>query len=124
MYTDQYEDTADEIFVQSARLFLGVNYQCVSCHNGKAHLEKVDVHLTTQTRRDFWSMAAFFGGTRVRAVRYQDRFIVADDGTGYDTKAASTVRLQRSGPPVQPTFLLTESVPTPRSRCGRSSRGC
>jgi sugar lactone lactonase YvrE len=107
MYTDQYEDTADEIFVQSARLFLGVNYQCVSCHNGKAHLEKVDVHLTTQTRRDFWSMAAFFGGTRVRAVRYQDRFIVADDGTGYDTKAASTVRLQRSGPPVQPTFLLT-----------------
>ncbi len=107
MYTDQYEDTADEIFVQSARLFLGVNYQCVSCHNGRAHLEKVDLHLTTQTRRDFWSMAAFFGGTRIRAVRYQDRFIVADDGTGYDTKAASTVRLQRSGPPVQPTFLLS-----------------
>jgi sugar lactone lactonase YvrE len=107
MYTDQYEDTADEILVQSARLFLGVNYQCVSCHNGKAHLENVDLHLTTQTRRDFWSMAAFFGTTRVRAVRYQDRFVVADDGIGYDTKAASTVRLQRAGPPVQPTFLLT-----------------
>ncbi|MBI3262804.1 MAG: DUF1553 domain-containing protein [Acidobacteria bacterium] len=107
MYTDQYEDTADEIFVQSARLFLGINYQCVSCHNGKAHLEQVDLHLTTQTRRDFWSMAAFFGRTRVRAVRYQDRFIVTDDGTGYDTKAPSTVRLQRAGAQAQPAFLLT-----------------
>jgi hypothetical protein len=43
----------------------------------------------------------------VRAVRYQDRFIVADDGTGYDTKAASTVRLRRTGGEIQPTFLLT-----------------
>lgn len=107
MYTDQYEDTADEVFVQSARLFLGVNYQCVSCHNGKAHLEKLDLHLTSTTRRDFWAMAAFFGKTRVRAVRYQDRFIVTDDGTGYDTKASSTVRLPRAGPPVEPTFILT-----------------
>ena len=107
MYTDQYEDTADEILVQSARLFLGINYQCVSCHNGRNHLEKVDLHLTSQNRRDFWSMAAFFGRTRVRAVRYQDRFIVTDDGTGYDSGAASTVRLQRAGPDVQPTFVLT-----------------
>jgi Protein of unknown function (DUF1549)/Protein of unknown function (DUF1553) len=107
MYTDQYEDTADEILVQSARLFLGINYQCVSCHNGRNHLEKVDLHLTTQNRRDFWSMAAFFGRTRVRAVRYQDRFIVTDDGVGYDARAGSTVRLQRTGPDVQPTFVLT-----------------
>jgi hypothetical protein len=107
MYTDQHEDTADEIFVQSARLFLGINYQCVSCHDGARHLEKVDAHLTTQRRRDFWSMAAFFGRTRVRAVRYQDRFIVTDDGTGYDTSAASSVRLQRRGGEAHPTFLLT-----------------
>jgi hypothetical protein len=107
MYSDQYEDTADEIFVQSARLFLGINYQCISCHNGRGHLEKVDIGLTSRTRREFWSMAAFFGGTRVRAVRYQDRFIVTDDGTGYNTSAPSTVRLQRAGAKVQPTFILT-----------------
>ena len=107
MYSDHYEDTADEIFVQSARLFLGVNYQCISCHDGKGLLEKVDLGLTAKRRRDFWSMAAFFGGTRVRVVRYQDRFTVTDDGTGYDTTAASTVRLQRAGEPVQPTFILT-----------------
>lgn len=107
MYSDQYEDTADEILVQSARLFLGINYQCISCHDGRRHLEKVDAGLTSKTRREFWSMAAFFGKTRVRAVRYQDRFIVSDDGTGYDTRAASTVRLQRAGAEVQPTFILT-----------------
>ena len=107
MYTDQYEDTADEILVQAARLFLGVNYQCISCHDGRRHLEKVDLGLTAKRRRDFWSMAAFFGRTRVRAVRYQDRFIVTDDGTGYDTSASSTVRLQRVAADVQPTFILT-----------------
>jgi hypothetical protein len=107
MYSDQYEDTADETMVQSARLFLGVNFQCISCHGGKGFLEKVDSYLVSKSRRDFWSMAAFFGGTRVRAVWYQDRFIVTDDGTGYDTKASSMVRLQRTGGEAPPTFILT-----------------
>jgi hypothetical protein len=52
-------------------------------------------------------MAAFFGKTRVRIVPYQDRFTITEDGTGYDTNAASSVRLQRRGAPVQPAFLLT-----------------
>ena len=56
-----------------------------------------NLDLVSQNRADFWAMAAFFGRTRVRAVRYQDRFIVTDDGTGYDTRAASSVRLQRAG---------------------------
>jgi hypothetical protein len=46
-------------------------------------------------------------GERACAVRYRDRFIVTDDGAGYDARAASTVRLQRAGPDVQPTFVLT-----------------
>ena len=107
MYTDQYEDTADEAMVQSARLFLGINYQCISCHGGKGFLEKVDLGLVPKSRRDFWSMAAFFGKTRVRAVWYQDRYTITDDGTGYDTKAASMVRLQRTGGDAPPTFILT-----------------
>ena len=52
-------------------------------------------------------MAAFFGKTRVRVTWYQDRYSVTDDGTGYDTTAASSVRLPRYGPPVEPTFILT-----------------
>jgi hypothetical protein len=107
MYSDRFEDTADEIAVQSARLFLGVNYQCISCHGGKGFLEKVNLDLVSKKRSDFWSMAAFFGDTRVRIVPFQDRFTITEDGTGYDTQAASSVRLQRRGGDAPPVFLLT-----------------
>jgi len=107
MYDDNYEDTADEIIVNSARIFLGVNYQCISCHGGKGFLEKVSLDLTSKKRSDFWGMAAFFGKTRVRVITYQDRYAITEDGTGYDAKGWSQVRLQRDGGEVQPTFILT-----------------
>ncbi|MGV3721246.1 MAG: DUF1549 domain-containing protein, partial [Actinomycetota bacterium] len=107
MYSDRHEDTADEIAVQTSRIFLGVNYQCISCHGGKGFLEKVNLGLVPKQRSDFWAMAAFFGKTRVRIVPFQDRFTITEDGRGYDATAASSVRLQRRGAPVQPTFLLT-----------------
>ncbi len=107
MYDDNYEDTADEIIVNSARIFLGVNYQCISCHGGKGFLEKVSLDLTSKKRSDFWAMAAFFGRTRVRVITYQDRYAITEDGTGYDSKGWSQVRLQREGGQIQPTFILT-----------------
>src|SRR5262245_4129631 len=106
MYDDNYEDTADEIIVNSARIFLGINYQCISCHGGKGFLEKVSLDLLAKKRRDFWAMAAFFGKTRIRVVTFQDRYTVTEDGTGYDTKGWSQVRLQREGGEIQPTFIL------------------
>ncbi len=113
MYHDNYEDTADEIIVNASRIFLGVNYQCISCHGGKGFLEKVSLDLTQKKRRDFWAMAAFFGKTRVRVVTYQDRYTITEDGTGYDTKASSMVRLQREGGGVEPTFILTGEKAVP-----------
>jgi hypothetical protein len=107
MYHDNYEDTADEIAVNTSRLFLGVNYQCISCHGGKGFLEKVSLDLVSKKRADFWAMAAFFGRTRVRVIPYQDRYTITEDGTGYDTKGWSQVRLQREGGDVHPTFILT-----------------
>lgn len=107
MYSDRYEDTCDEIVVQSARFFLGLNFQCISCHGGSGFLDKVDLGLSRLRREDLWAMAAFFGNTRIRIVPYQDRFTISEDGTGYDTRAASSVRLQRDGDPIVPTFLLT-----------------
>ena len=108
MYNDNYEDTADEIIVNASRLFLGINYQCISCHGGKGFLEKVSLDLTPKKRADFWAMSAFFGKTKVRVVTYQDRYTVTEDGTGYDTKGWSQVRLQRDGAGViQPAFVLS-----------------
>ena len=108
MYHDNYEDTADEIIVNASRIFLGINYQCISCHGGKGFLEKVSLDLTSRKRSDFWAMSAFFGKTRVRVVTYQDRYAMTEDGTGYNTKADSMVRLQRDGSgSIQPAFILT-----------------
>lgn len=107
MYDDNYEDTADEIIVNSSRIFLGLNYQCISCHGGKGFLEKVSLDLVSKKRSDFWAMAAFFGKMRVRVITYQDRYTVTEDGTGYDTKGWSQVRLQREGGKIEPTFMLT-----------------
>ena len=44
---------------------------------------------------------------RIRVVPYQDRYTLTEDGTGYDSKAWSQVRLQREGGEVTPTFMLT-----------------
>ena len=107
MYSDRHEDTSDEIVVQSAKLFLGINFQCISCHGGAGFLEKVDLGLSTKKREDLWAMAAFFGKTRVRIVPFQDRFTISEDGKGYDCKSASSVRLHRDGESVQPTFMLS-----------------
>lgn len=104
---DMFEDTADEIIVNVGRNFLGINYQCISCHDGANHLEKLNLDLTSKKRNDFWSMAAFFGQMRMRKVVYQDRFTIMEDGSGYDSKAPSTVRIQRGGAEVVPTFILT-----------------
>jgi hypothetical protein len=106
MYHDNHEDTADEIVVQSARIFLGINYQCISCHGGKGFLEKVSLDLVSKKRNDFTALAAFFGKTRVRVITFQDRYTVTEDGTGYDTKAVSSVRMPREGGQVHPTFIL------------------
>ncbi len=114
MYDDNYEDTADEIFVNSARIFLGVNYQCISCHGGKGFLEKVSLDLVSKKRRDLWAMAAFFGKTRVRVVTYQDRYTVTEDGTGYDTKGWSQVRLQREGGRNSPDLYADRRESRPR----------
>ena len=107
MYDDNYEDTADEIIVNTSRIFLGINYQCVSCHGGKGFLEKVSLDLVSKKRQDFWAMAAFFGKMRMRVVPYQDRLTLTEDGDGYNAKGWSQVRLQREGGDVHPTFILT-----------------
>ncbi len=39
--------------------FLGIQTNCVSCHNGSYHLEEVNVGLVEKKREDFWAMAAF-----------------------------------------------------------------
>ncbi|MEZ5396472.1 MAG: DUF1553 domain-containing protein [Bryobacterales bacterium] len=114
-----HEDTADEMTVMLFKHFMGVNLQCVSCHDGANHLEKVNVWLTQRKRRELWAQAAFFGHTRVmRRVEErstQDEYLIEDKGReGYSAAAHSTVRVARQGEGmVEPAFIFSDAKPDP-----------
>lgn len=123
-----HEDSADEMTIALFRDFMGVNLQCVSCHDGARHLEKVNLYLTGKKRQEFWSQAAFFGGTRLeRGIRPRrdaqgkwvwvgggDDYTIQDDAPGYSLEAPSQIRLPRRGKGIaEPAFILTGEKPQP-----------
>ncbi len=103
-----HEDTCDELAIWTTKLFLGVNIECVSCHDGKGHLEKVNLWLSRKKRDDLWRQAAFFGKTYVAPSygRFPE-FTVQDTEKGYDPGTKSTVRMPRHSTDLTPTFMLT-----------------
>jgi hypothetical protein len=109
-------DTHDELTILYGKVFLGINLSCISCHDGAHHLEKVNVYLSQRKRSDFFQQAAFLGNTRYiphveRSEALMGHFIVDDLGRGYDTKSPSMLRIERSGGPSQPKFMLTDELP-------------
>lgn len=116
----QQHDTHDELAVLWARVFLGVNLACISCHDGKAHLEKVNVYLTGKKRSEFFQFAAFNGhvGYMMHWANGQPisgEFTIVDDPVKkYETKGPSMIRVPRfGGPGSQPAFLLTGETARP-----------
>jgi hypothetical protein len=103
-----HEDTCDEIAIWTSKLFLGVNVECVSCHDGRGHLEKVNLWLSQKKRADLWRQAAFFGKTYVAPSygRFPE-FTVLDTEKGYDLSTKSTARMPRHSTDLTPTFMLT-----------------
>jgi hypothetical protein len=111
-----HEDTSDEIAIHAFRHFLGLNLQCISCHDGRGHLEKINTWMTERRRSELWQQAAFFGRTRVlRRVEIatdRDEYRIDDRGEGYDASARSVVRIPRNGKGlIEPVFLLTGERP-------------
>lgn len=107
-----HEDTADELAINSVRHFMGVDLNCISCHDGARHLEKINLWLSQRKREELWKTAAFFGGTRVlrrvEVATTQDEYAIDDRGTGYDASARTVVRVTRKGKGiVDPQFLFT-----------------
>jgi hypothetical protein len=114
----QQTDTHDELAVLYAKTFLGVNLSCISCHDGKGHLEKVNVYLTGKTRKQFFQFASFLGNSRY--LMYWEygkpqsgEFLIDDGAAGYDTKGASMIRVPRYGGSNAPAFVLTAETPDP-----------
>lgn len=111
-------DTVDEFTITYSKVFLGINMGCISCHDGKNHLEQVNVFLTKKTREDFFRQAGFYGKTRQimnweGGAQANQEYTVDDLAPGYDTKAESILRMPRSGGSGAPQFLLTGEAPRP-----------
>lgn len=109
-----HEDYYDELAIHTGRLFLGVNLECVSCHDGKGHLDKINLWLSGVKRADLWRQAAFFSNVKLTRpyADLLDEFALTNEGKGYyDTSNHSVLRLPRYHADVTPVFLLTGERP-------------
>ena len=113
--TVNHEDYYDELAIRTTKMFLGINLECVSCHDGAGHLEKINLWLSRRERAELWRQAAFFG--KVRLYRpygdMVDEFVLSDEGKGYDLSSKSVLRPPRYTVDVSPTFILTGEKPAP-----------
>ena len=134
-----HEDMCDEIALHTTRLFLGVNLECVSCHDGRGHVDDLNLYLSKRKRVEFWRQASFFGNLRVfRASLAGQEFTLLDGpplrpeniwqgkidkydsnnpltrfgGLGYRLDAPSVLRVPRDTEAnVFPEFYLTKEIP-------------
>ena len=112
-------DSVDEFTVTYSKVFLGINVACISCHDGRNHLEQVNLFLTSKKRSEFFQQAAFFGKTRM-IMNWENGFQANTEYTvddvaeeGYPTKGESILRVPRTGGPNTPAFLLTGEAARP-----------
>ncbi|MBI1792032.1 MAG: DUF1549 domain-containing protein [Acidobacteria bacterium] len=114
----QQLDTHDELAILYAKTFLGINLSCISCHDGKGHLEKVNVWLSRKKRHEFFQNSAFLGNSRYlmyweHGKPQSGEFLIDDANPGYDTKGPSMIRVPRFGGPNAPAFIMTGEKPRP-----------
>lgn len=122
-----HEDSCDEMAISTSKILLGLNLECVSCHNGADHLEKINLWLSQRERAQVWREGAFFGNLSVyRPPPRRQEFTLVELNQGYDSEAypikvklgydvtaPSFVRMPRWPADVGPTFLLTGEKPRP-----------
>jgi hypothetical protein len=83
------QDTYDTFAVRTATQFLGLsNMDCLMCHDGKGHLDKLNVWARDTKRSDAWQLSAFF--SRARNTRSANMATTAGQVTYYWTVTEST----------------------------------
>jgi len=84
---DPVQDTWDALTNTITTQFLGVQTQCVSCHDGAHHLEPINLHLARRRRTELFGISAFLSRLKttelaVDANNQQVRVVVADESIG------------------------------------------
>lgn len=78
------QDTYDTMLAMTASTFLGLGeMDCLLCHNGRGHLDQVNLWASKVTRAEAWRMAAFFSRLNMpqRNVAATDRYYRSFDVT-------------------------------------------
>ncbi len=114
------QDVWDNMTGNVTTQFLGYRTDCISCHNGRGHLEKVNLGLMGRTRADFFQMSAFFSRLQIAVVRNDPTFRsfrlnFADRAAGlYDGEldpGNPGPRPPRLGGPYAPVYLASGATP-------------
>lgn len=119
-------DAIDDFNIDVGRIFLGINFTCISCHDGAGHLEEINEYLSKRTRAEFFRQSAFMGKLRT-LVDWGDRGkntgnsdqVIDDLAEGYNTgndapwMTESLSRMPRDGKTYEPAFILTGEKPKP-----------
>jgi hypothetical protein len=117
---DPIQDTYDTLTDRITTAFLGVQSQCVSCHNGEHHLEQINLYLSLRKREEFWRQSAFLARTSINQLpadpyNNQARFLVFDRSSGGYTSLVDPnnpgPRPARSGGPYTAQYLLNGGKP-------------
>jgi hypothetical protein len=118
------QDTYDNGLVKATTYFLGMaQYDCLLCHNGRGHLEEVNLWGSRTTRMDAWKMSAFFsrlnmpGRNAPSSDFFFQSFDISERATGtYDLNTTTGNRPPRS--PIgsvrnlTPEYRETRATPT------------
>ena len=113
---DFWDDMTDYVTTQ----FMGFRTACVSCHNGRGHLETINLFLAPKRRTDFWNMSSFLARTDFFLEGEQSgvglRYQLQDRQYGNYTGAVPATnpgnRPQRVGANVTlPSFILNGANP-------------
>jgi Protein of unknown function (DUF1549)/Protein of unknown function (DUF1553) len=104
------QDTYDDMSAATGEQFIGMPLNCLSCHNGKGHLEAVNTSMVSRTRYDFWKNAAFFAQVTLNVGRDPNtnntQYTIADNTTGaYRLNTTSGNKVARAPDPGQPNFV-------------------
>jgi hypothetical protein len=115
------QDTWDTITDSATVAFLGAKSLCISCHDGRGHLEQINLFLAPKKRVEFWRMSAFLSRTTLTQIPADTNyrswgFLVSDLPSGAYTSWVDPnnpgPRPARSGGPYTPSFLLTGETPS------------
>ena len=114
------QDTWDTLTDQTTVAFFGQKTLCVSCHDGRGHLNEINLFLAPKKRTDFWQMSAFFARTNITLTpvdtfsRQMKGIIVDRDSGGYSSWVDPNnpgPRPARSGGPYSAVFMMTGETP-------------